>query len=588
MTSGPQTAAGHSTGSLTDLPLSGVVLATLPLAWLLPNHYYPWSSAWQDAMALFMLVTAALIHRRAVRLPAPWGLAIGVALLSIAVQWLTGLILFGGDALMAMLYLAALTLALAMGASLVDEVRPGQIGSLDAFAVGMVLCAVLSVATALVQWTATYALGIYVADLPPGARPFGNVGQANQLCTLLFLGLCGLGLLREGGRIGAAGFWLGACFLIFGMAMTASRTGWLQVGLLVLLVSVHQWRSASRVKPWHTLGLAIIFVGMTVSWPWLNESLLLVGGRSVVSGLDGGSRVPLWWAMVDALWREPWTGYGWQQIIVAQQAVASDHPFIGYPFEHSHNVVLDLLLWAGIPLGVLIVALVGSALLRQVRKARDVRVTWLMAGIGGVVAHAMVELPHEYAYLLLPMGLAAGAAHALSPAGRSWAVPVPLLRFAAATMALLLGAVGAEYLRAEQAYRLMRLEAAKIGVYGLTTPPPELPLLTQLGAFMRFVHSEARPNMTPAELASMREVSARFAYPPVMFRYALAAGLNGQPAEAETTLVRLCRMQRPERCSEAREGWQAARSRYRQLAALAFPESSIRTPDSALAPQPAH
>ncbi|MDP2007216.1 MAG: hypothetical protein Q8K45_16190, partial [Rubrivivax sp.] len=158
--------------------MSSALLAAVPAAWLVPNHYFPWSSAWQDGVAFLLLLLAALVHPRATRLPVPWAIALAVAVGSVALQWATGLILFGGDALIAAFYLAALALALAMGATLSVDARPGQVSPIDAVAFGLVICAVLSVAAALVQWTSAYALGIYVADLPPGARPFGNVAQA--------------------------------------------------------------------------------------------------------------------------------------------------------------------------------------------------------------------------------------------------------------------------------------------------------------------------------------------------------------------------------------------------------------------------
>ena len=74
--------------------------------------------------------------------------------------------------------------------------------------------------------------------------------------------------------------------------------------------------------------------------------------------------------------------------------------------------------------------------------------------------------------------------------------------------------------------------------------------------------------MSSDQLNWMRKVSERFGYAPVMFRYALAAGLNGQPEIAQQTLARLCRIHEPNRCAEAREGWEALQVRYPQLPPL--------------------
>jgi len=163
-------------------------------------------------------------------------------------------------------------------------------------------------------------------------------------------------------------------------------------------------------------------------------------------------------------------------------------------------------------------------------------------------------------------GLVMGAVDGLSPAGGAslrvprWAV----LSFTALLAALFVG-VNADYLKAEENYRTLRMESARIGAAGIVTPAPELRLLTQLGAFLQFARTEATPGMAPEQVDWMRKVSERFGYPPVMFRYALAAGLNGQPEVAQQTLARLCRIHEPQRCVEAHEGWAGLQVRYPQL-----------------------
>jgi hypothetical protein len=135
----------------------------------------------------------------------------------------------------------------------------------------------------------------------------------------------------------------------------------------------------------------------------------------------------------------------------------------------------------------------------------------------------------------------------------------------------LLAAVAVEYLEAEQNYRMLRLESAHIGTMRIETPAPELRLLTQLGAFLGFARAEARPGMSAAELEQMHRVAQRFAYPPAMFRYALAAGLNGNPLAAQQSLARLCSMHPPPRCQEARDGWRDLQARYPVLSAVPVP-----------------
>jgi hypothetical protein len=246
-------------------------------------------------------------------------------------------------------------------------------------------------------------------------------------------------------------------------------------------------------------------------------------------------------------------------------------PPTGDVVEHSHNLLLDLLLWAGIPTGGLIIVLAAWALARQARALRDPRAAWLFAGVVGLLVHAMLEYPLEYAYFLLPAGLALGAAYALDPGEPGWRVPPTALRGVSAVLAGLFVVIAIDYLEAEQNHRLLRLESARIGTTRIESAPPQLMLLDQLQAFLTFARSEAREGMSPAELDAMRRVSERYAYPPVMFRYALASGLNGEPAIAALTLQRLCRMHSEARCREARELWPGLQQRYPQLAAIPAP-----------------
>lgn len=547
-------------------------IGTTAIAWLVPNHYAPWSSAWGDALAivgLLALLPTVLAGRGISGARISWRLS-SIATLCGAVLWAqlaTGKLHFFGDALVAVFYVGLwLAAVLAGGLMTVPSVRSD---GLNALAMAWLFAALLSVGIGLVQWTGAISLGIYGAELPPGGRPFGNVAQPNHLCTLCFLGLCGLLWLHHRQKVSGATLWLGVGFLLLGMVMTQSRTGWLQIGLLVLAGLAMQTRAGLRPTRPQLLMLGAAFAAGVVLWPAISDALLLSAGRSIGDQMQAGIRLPYWLSMVDAIGREPLWGYGWQQIGAAQQRVALDHPGVGILFEHSHNLVLDLLLWNGVPVGGFILVLLAWWFVAHVRCCRDARVVWLLLAVAGVFTHAMLEFPLEYAYFLIPVGLAMGAIDGLSPAGRALTLP----RWVVLSFTVLLSAIfmltASEYLKAEENYRALRMESARIGVDRIETPAPKLHLLTQLGAFLEFARIEAAPSMPPEQVEWMRKVSERFGYPPVMFRYALAAGLNGQPEISQQTLQRLCRIHGPQRCMEARDGWTALQARYPQLQDMA-------------------
>lgn len=549
-----------------------IFLGLLAIAWLIPNHYTPWSSAWNEALAIFGLLlitlTTTVISRNNQRVSRQLLWMALVCCVILLVQRATGLLVFSGDAWMVSLYVGLWLLGVMVGGALVHH----QDG-LSALPTTWLWAAVLSVGVGLVQWTGAFSLGIYGAELPPGGRPFGNVAQPNHLCTICFLGLCGLFWLHQQKRIRTAIFWLGASFLLFGMVMTQSRTGWVQIFLFTAWVLLMQIRANLSIGRWQALTIFGLFFFGVLIWSPLSESLLLSTGRSLSAQIQAGARLPYWQSTLDAIFREPLWGYGWQQIGAAQQRVALDHPGIGTLFEHSHNLMLDLWLWNGVPAGSLLIGILGWWFLAHIRHCRDARVAWLLLAIGGVFVHAMLEFPLEYAYFLIPVGLAMGAVDGLSPngAGRVFRVHRWLLLTFTLMLSAVFIAIGGEYLKAEENYRALRMESARIGATRLETPAPQLRLLTQLGAFLQFARTEAAPGMAPEQVEWMRKVSERFGHPPVLFRYALAAGLNGQPEAAKKTLERICRIHPVERCSEAREGWTALQSQYPQLQATPTP-----------------
>lgn len=558
--------------ALPPLPLSSLLLALLPSAWLLSNHYFPWLSAWQEGLALALVGGAGLLVRREGRLPRAWALVVAVVLLSVGGQWLAGQVAFGGDALLVAMYVLAFAGALALGAGLASTQGDERRLAVDVLAFGLLAGAGLSVFIALAQWAGGPALPFFTADLPRSARPFGNLAQPNHLCSAAFLGLCGAAVLHEGGRLGRMAFWACALYFVLGMTITGSRAGWLQLPLFALALAALGARTSARLRRRDGLALLAAYALAVWAWPQLNQLLLNFGGRDPGAQMEGGVRVPYWLAMLDAIGRAPWAGYGWQQVASAQWAVALDHPPLGHLFEHAHNAVLDLLLWAGVPVGGGIALAAAWALLAPLRHLRDARALWLTVVALGLVAHGLVEYPLEYAYFLMPLGVALGAAHALSPGQRDFHLPVPVLRGGAALLTAVLGVVAVDYLEAEQNHRLLRLESAHIGTTGIESAAPELRVLDQLQAFLAFARKEARPLMSTDELAQMSRTARRWPIPPAMLRHALAAGLNGQPEEARQTLARLCRMHSRERCRELGPAWAALQHRYpAQLKGVAPP-----------------
>ncbi len=549
----------------------------------MPNHYSPWLSFHGEVVAALafapLMVWAAL---RPGHLPAFAVGALALALVPV-VQVILGQVFFAGDGWMATLYLLGFALVVLAGSRWAsEELASAQtLQGLNLFWGALMLAAYVSVAIALLQWLGLGGGGIYMADLPPGGRAFGNLAQPNQLATLLLMALAAHVALFEAGRLRAGVALLGVLFLVGGLVLTGSRSVLLALVWLWPAYGLMRRRCGLRTRPAAVVAVSLFFILLSALWPVLNRVLLLSSDVSIaLERLDSaGGRTVFWWSMLDALGHAPWAGYGWAQIGLAQTATALDYPAAHQYFYSSHNLFLDLLLWNGIPIGLSIIAGLLAWLVWQLRQCRDPLSWCAMVTIGFVLSHAMVEYPLEYAYFLLPVAFLIGILSAVHPSradslGERFAPKFQRVVLAAvATLALALFIkMLAEYPVWEQDWRYMRFQEAHIGEPEHVELPSPI-LLTQLDEFMRFSRTDARPGMSDIELEWMRRVSGRFGHASGMYRYALALALNQRPTEASLALRRLCQMQSEAMCRSARREWaDTARNKYPELAQIPFPD----------------
>lgn len=538
----------------------------LLLPWLLPNRAPPWSSFYNEvAMPIALVPLAAWLivrSRAAVRLPLA---AVGVALLAAVpvLQWFGGRLHYSGDALLAMLYLLGLTACIAIGARWRD-IDVGEAARL--VFVNLALAALLSTQLALMQWLRTDPLGVLVSDLPVGWRPTANISQANHLCSLLVLGLVsvwGLCLRRD---IRPSVAWLAAAYLLFGVAMTQSRTGWLQVGLLLVAAAVWRHRLCGREHWPGILGLATLFIVLVLCWPAINHALGLDGGLTLGDQMQSGRRPDVWRVMAGATLASPWWGHGWGQVGLAQQSMAATDPALHLLFTYAHNLWLDLLLWNGIPLGTLACVALIIWFWRQSRRVRSTDETLLLLGLLALLLHAQLEFPHAYAYFLLPAGLMAG----LLPSARDWPLRRGVAAVLVAGLTIALAGLLIDYMRAERAWLQVRMVAAHIRTHPDQAVPP-LRWLDQLQGLIEQSGADPRQVLDEAQQAAFRASVARFPAPGSLYRLALMEAHHAHPERATDALQRLCSLSPAPMCASAARGWREAADADAALRAVRLP-----------------
>ncbi len=121
----------------------------------------------------------------------------------------------------------------------------------------------------------------------------------------------------------------------------------------------------------------------------------------------GYLRIGVWKHFFNLLLEKPLEGYGWYQTQLANISLIekSVEPQV---IDSSHNIILDLLIWCGIPLGMMIVYLFFFLLGRILVRSSTSENLFFSIIIIIISTHAFLEYPLFYSYFLFPLGFVIG------------------------------------------------------------------------------------------------------------------------------------------------------------------------------------
>ncbi len=397
------------------LPALATAIAAAALPSLLAYNVSPSPTFLNQALAFalwaaFVLAAAPTLALRAV---APVLGVLGLLAAAAAVSWIPGA-LPASLALSAIGTLAAAAVLLAAGAGARSRVNAEELFA--AFCWAWAITGVLNIAVGAVQ---VFAPGLpdgdWIAHSGYPGRAVGNLRQPNHLSSLLLwhcIAVLALFELKRLGRVAAA--LLGAAG-VFAVVLTASRTGLVSVLLLALWGAVD--RRLSRPARWLLLAAPLVYL---VSWlgmaEWAKVTQAAFGGSERLAETDiSSSRFAIWRDTLVLIRQQPWAGVGWGEFNIAWTLTPSPQRPTAL-FDHTHNLPLQLIVEMGLPLALLVMALLLWGLARGLRRAwaaegplgtaqRCAMVMVLMIGL-----HSLLEYPLWYSYFLLPAAWAWGVA----------------------------------------------------------------------------------------------------------------------------------------------------------------------------------
>lgn len=512
------------------------------LAWLLPNHYLPWLSVYQELCMFLAALLVVFCVSWKVKIKTPKIIAAVLLVLFIPfVQYFLGVNYYLGDALLIGLYLSTFILVFIAAYNLAELEEKIKKQWLFYIFLAFLIASIISVWLQLRQWFLLDG-NIWVVDLSPNGRPFANVAQPNLLSTLLIIGLFSILYLYENKKIQNFTAGLSTLFILFGIALTFSRTAWLfsMVFLVWWLLKKWQLKYSPRLKNFHLIMWLSVFYIYLFLIPFVAEKVGLLSAIDVVSRSTSGlERIEMWKQLIAIIKQSPNFGYGWEQLNVAQMSavgISLENPIWGY----SHNIFLDFLIWNGVYIGGFLVVIIFYFLISNAIKVRSIDNVILMSVVGVIVLHSMLEYPFAYAFFLFPLAFMLGFCYRNNiDTNNNFIQNSILFNSLNFIVVALIFLTGYEYQKISKVYELMRYENVQLRAKDNQIEPKKSYLVLEgIHEYIWFVRYPLDKKMSELELERAKKVTYSNPEQPVLYRYMQILILNGELEQAHYIMER--------------------------------------------------
>lgn len=522
------------------MPFLCLILASLLLsfAWLSPFHTYPWvtfSSEFATFAAALTLFT--LFLNRNIQIPKLQLYILPVVIVPL-LQWSFGLVFDFSIALLSSVYLLGFWFMVVMGYNLSLQPNAREQLMKQVCWLLLIIASVTSL-MAMVQWLGLES-SVYGIMQLKGNRPYANFGQPNNLATFLLIGLMGALFLYEKHK---ASLWLlipSSLSILFAICLTQSRTSLLVCIFICIYWVIKQYKNKPRLNFIKLFGwaatyfliagylLPIIAQVMTTS---VGEAVTHTASLAQRAG-SGHERLGMWMQIIHAIGERPWFGYGWNQTSVA--VVESIHfNTVQVWFNSAHNILLDLLVWNGLPLGFLIIAYFAIWLFWLSKNAKDTISIVAILMVSAILMHAMLEFPQRYAYFLLPMGFLLGLIQAQTPNLNGVSLHRNIIRCVWLVSLILLLLIWRDYkLFQENSKLVFKQKPVSEEILGSS----KILILTQFQQRLDWIALKPQTLMSDSDLSVIGEMVENKATPYNLKKYAQLLVYNHKLDEAEQQL----------------------------------------------------
>ncbi|MDC4430304.1 Wzy polymerase domain-containing protein [Acinetobacter baumannii] len=507
----------------------------LGFAWLSPFHYNPWVmfSSEISTFAAGLSVLAALFYHH-VKIPRAQILLLPFTLIPI-VQWGCGLVFDLSTALLSTFYLLGFWFMILAGYNLsLDQKKRDQIFS--GFSLLIIITSLFTSLIAIFQWLNIESHLIYTLHLI-GNRPYGNFGQPNNMATFLIIGLLGCLYLYEKHKVT---LWLllpSALIILFTIALSQSRTSWIVFPFLLIYWMVKQFGKQKRFRFVQGLlwclaffliaGLILPYITQFIEFSTNTE--ITETSSFVARAGSGHERIGMWIQILHAIAQQPWLGYGWSQTSVAV-VDSIQYGTVHVWFNSAHNVLLDIIIWNGIPIGIVIIAYFACWFVWLNQQAKETISIIAIMMVCTVLIHAMLEFPQRYAYFLLTCGFLLGIIQAQTPILKGIMLNKQVLRLIWGISLILLLAIWRDYnVYVTNSNLLFKNKQPNAEVLGSN----QIFILTQFEQRLKWIEMKPKTTLSDADLAVWGNFVKNKATPYNLRKYAQLLAYNGKVEQAE-------------------------------------------------------
>ncbi len=481
-----------------NLPLRNLDLAALLIfcALLLPfvlsYHPYPIPSFYQEWLAIFLSLGAAIqvtAKYRRERFELPFAAWIPLALLpSVLIHLMAGNDLIVHGPPLHLISIGSAVLLMMVGRKLCSEREAVSLA--DVMAAAFVAGAL---AASVASWHWRFRTGFL--DPLPWAPMNGWLGQRNQHALHVWLGVLGISHFLLNRKLS----WFHYLVCLEILAETAIYTGSRSVYLYAAgTLALGVWAAAKSLLPDTRKRLLLIGICPVIFLAAIHGTRLLrdsdgghdTGNNSSASSENVNSeaiyryapatvsqdpRLGFWLSAARIIQADPWIGSGpgsfMRESWVLSDSLPSTVP-MALPATHAHNMIFQIGAELGVPTALGFAALIGAWLVSALRQ-RNWQGKWLHVAIPlTILTHNQVEHSLWYLYFLIPAALSMGAASRMK-AGRE--IPASAVLVAALLGFGLAAQFGQNYRVLEglirqstygQAEPIALIEAAKHPVFG--------------------------------------------------------------------------------------------------------------------------